>query len=99
MIVSWFDASEAKKFGKSLAQFFLERIPPISQANEKALAAKADKVLFKMDGQIARFKQANKLNIYKKAQLGNAFKWTLRDAGVSADYANKLTSWLLLQVK
>jgi len=99
MIVSWFDASEAKEFGKSLAQFFLERIPPISQAGEKAFALKADKVLFKMDGQIARFKQTNKLNVYKKAQLGNAFKWTLRDAGVSADYANKLTSWLLLQVK
>lgn len=98
-MLSWFDASEAKKFGKFLASFFLERLPVAAQFGDKAFTLKADKVLLKMHGQIERFKQANNLNTYKKAQLGNAFKWALRDAGVSTDYANKLTSWLMLQLK
>lgn len=98
MILSWFDASEAKKFGESLAHFFLERVPVSGKMGEKAFAQKTDKVLLKMDGQIARFKQENKLNTYKKAQLGNAFKWALRDAGVSSDYADELTRWLMLQI-
>ena len=98
MILSWFDASEAKKFGNSLAMFFVERMPPGSQIADKAFAQKADKVLVKMRAQVVKFKLEHKLNAYKKAQLGNAFKWTLRDAGVSSEYVNKLTQWLLLQV-
>lgn len=99
MMLSWFDASEAKKFGQELARFFLERIPVAAQLGDKAFTLKADKVLFKINGQITRFKQSNKLNTYKKAQLGNAFKWALRDAGVSIDYADKLTNWLMMQLK
>ena len=98
MILSWFDASEAKKFGSSLAIFFVDRIPPASQMGDKAFAQKADKVLIKMAAQVVRFKLEHKLNAYKKAQLGNAFKWALKDAGVPSEYVNKLTQWLILNV-
>ena len=96
---NWMDASEAKAFGKSLALFFLDRLPPSAQLADKAFAQKADKVLHQMDGQVLRFRQTHRLNFYKKAQLGNVFKWTLRDAGVNPDYADKLTTRLLLQMK
>ena len=98
MILSWFDASEAKKFGNSLAIFFVDRIPPASQIADKAFAQKTDKVLSKMTTQIVKFKLEHKLNAYKKAQLGNAFKWALKDAGVSTEYVNKLTQWLMMHV-
>lgn len=96
MILSWFDASEAKKFGSSLANFFVERMPPGAQIADKAFAQKTDKILNKMTSQIVKFKLDHKLNAYQKAQLGNAFKWTLKDAGVSSEYVNKLTQWLIL---
>jgi hypothetical protein len=51
-----------------------------------------------MAGQVAHFKQTHKLNTYKKAQLGNAFTWTLKDANISSEYSDKLTEWLMLQV-
>jgi hypothetical protein len=51
-----------------------------------------------MAEQIARFKQQQKLNTYKKAQLGNAFKWALIDASIEPEYADKLTQWLMLQI-
>jgi len=98
MILSWFDAAEAKKFGDSLGRFFIERMSPISQVGDKKFAVKTDKVLHQMTGQIARFKQVNKLNTYKKAQLGNAFKWVLKDAGVASEYTDELTKWLMLQI-
>ena len=98
MIFSWFDAGEAKKFGNSLAHFFIERMLPASQTGDKAFAMKADKVMHQMAGQIAQFKKNQKLNTYKKAQLGNAFKWTLRDADIGAEYIDKLTKWLMLQI-
>jgi len=48
--------------------------------------------------QVQQFKKDRRLNVYKKAKLGNAFKWSLRDAGYDVDYVNELTEWLMLRV-
>ena len=98
MIFTWFDAAEAKKFGASLAQFFLERVPKASQKADKEFAKKVDQALEKMVLQIVQFKQQHKLNTYKKAQLGNVFKWTLLDAGIEAGYADEMTKWLMQKI-
>ena len=95
MILSWFDASEAKEFGETLARFFLQSMPAASKIGDKAFAQKADKTLRLMAEQVGQFKKQKKLNTYKKAQLGNAFKWTLIDAGVEAGYTDELTKWLV----
>lgn len=94
-MLSWFDASEAKKFGESLARFFLETVPPASRIGDKAFAEKVNKNLKIMAERVAVFKQQHKLNTYKKAQLGNAFKWTLIDASVEEAYSDELTKWLV----
>lgn len=98
MILSWFDARQAKEFGESLASFFKERVPASDRIEEKKFAAKTQKILVQMAGQITRFKSQTKLNMYQKAQLGNAFKWTLLDAGFAPDYVDQMTKWLMLQV-
>jgi len=98
MIFSWFDASEAKKFGESLARFFVDSMPAVSQVGDKAFAQKAEKLMRQMATQVVLFKKTHKLNVYKKAQLGNAFKWVLKDANVSTEYCDKLTRWLVLQI-
>lgn len=98
MFFNWFDAADAKKFGNSLALFFVEKMPSTHRYGDKAFEMKANKILKQMGEQISRFKQQQKLNTYKKAQLGNAFKWTLLDASIEPDYADKLTQWLMLQV-
>lgn len=94
MILSWFDAAESKKFGATLARFFLERIPKAADKSDKDFAKKVDAVLGKMVSQIAEFKQRHKLNTYKKAQLATEFKWTLLDAGMAPDYADDITKWV-----
>lgn len=98
MGLSWFDASAEKEFGMSLAHFFMER-SPLGPSNKttKFVAKKQEELLGKMSQQLAIFKIEHKLNIYKKAQLGNAFKWALKDAGYDPLYVDQLTSWLMLR--
>lgn len=98
MMLSWFDAGAASAFGTSLAAFFVERVPPGSNLSDKKFAAKVQDVLNKMALQVDRFKADNPLNTYKKAKLGNAFKWALRDAGYEAAYIEKISEWLVLRL-
>jgi len=99
MLLSWFDAGEAKAFGASLARFFAERVPQESPWNEKKFAAKSQDVLQKMARQVQEFKATRKIGIYKKAQIGNAFKWALKDAGYNEQYIERLTLWLVTALR
>jgi GDP-D-mannose dehydratase len=96
-MLNWFAAKEEAAFGKSLAQFYLERVPFESPFSTKKFAAKTQDTLKKLELQVQQFKAGRQLNVYKKAKLGNAFKWTLRDAGYAADYVDELTEWLMLR--
>jgi hypothetical protein len=98
MMPSWLDASPSIKFGESLARFFLDNAPHDPKVSEKKFAAKTTAVLEKMNRQVEEFKAKNSLNIYKKAKLGNAFKWTLRDSGHDQAYIDKLTDWLVTRL-
>ena len=97
MILSWLDASEAKAFGTSLAHFYMERIPPGDSGGKNKSRDKKQEVINKMFQQMARFKLEHKLNIYKKAQMGNAFKWALKDAGYDPGFVDQLTKELMLK--
>lgn len=100
MVLDWLDATQAKEFGTSLAVFFIEKVPAdgIQKVDDKQFARKTKKVLTTMTTQITEFRKRNSLNIYKRAQLSNAFKWTLKDAGYSTEYINELTMWLVRQL-
>ena len=91
MLFDWFDAREATRFGDSLADFVAERIPSKSPK-------KAPEALAKLFAQIERFKQSNKLNMYKKAKLANAFKWKLIDCGYTDEFIEEMTKEVLLHL-
>ena len=94
---SWLDARDAQKFGISLAEFFMERIP-LEMPNKKIKSlAKKQEVLNTMFSQIPPFKMKHKLNIYKKAKLGNAFKWKLLEADYDPELVDELTKVLMLK--
>lgn len=98
MLFSWFDATKEKEFGATLARFYMERSPlDASDKTPKFVARKQEQVLTKLSQQIDAFKQTGSLNIYKKAQIGNVFKWSLKDAGYDPLYVDELTSWLMLK--
>ena len=97
-MLNWFAAEEAQAFGKTLAQFYIERVPFESPFSTKKFAVKTQETLKKVELQVHAFKTNESLNIYKKAKLGNAFKWTLRDAGYDNPYVDELTEWLMLHL-
>ena len=94
MFLSWFDAKDAKQFGESLARFYMERISP-DEATDKKELIKRKEALGKIFQQLARYRLEHKMNIYKQAQLGNVFKWTLKEAGYDPVYVDHLTTELM----
>ncbi len=93
MILPWFDASDAEKFGQSLAQFFIQKV--LVAAEKKKKIDKPLEGVDKMYLQIEQFKLNNKLNIYKKAKLGSAFKYELLAAGYESEFVNQVTKGLM----
>ncbi|WP_265944546.1 hypothetical protein [Dechloromonas sp. A34] len=98
MILKWFDASEAKEFGISLAQDLLKQDDPAKSKRAKPSQKKNHDALLKFLDRIAKFKLQHNLNIYKKAQLGNAFEWKLIEGGYDPKYAKSITTSLLIKL-
>jgi hypothetical protein len=51
-------------------------------------------VLIQADRRVRQFTAGERMNVYKKGKLANAFLWTLTDGGCPPDYAKELTEWL-----
>lgn len=95
---SWFDASDAEKFGTALAEFFIERVPAENLEKRTISMAKQKEVTNKMIYKIQLYRLENKLNLYKKAKLGNAFKWKMREANYDPSFVNDLTKLLMMKM-
>jgi hypothetical protein len=100
MALAWFDATASKEFGTTLAEFFIERVPidRDQDVDEEYFARKTKKTLAAMEAKVSEFRKQNKLNVYKRMQLGNTFKSTLTQAGYAQEYVNELTLWLVKQL-
>ena len=96
---SFFNASSAKEFGAELARFYMERMPLDVLLRDKRFAAKSLKLMDQMGIRVKAYRNKDNLNFYKVAQMGNAFKWALKDAGYEDAYIDKLTQWLVVAVK
>lgn len=97
-LLDWFNARPAEAFGAALAGTFAQSVPIDADLTERRFSQKAEAALKKMDRLVADFKRTNKLNIYTKAQLGNSFKWSLKDSGFEDAYVNRLAEWLVARL-
>lgn len=91
MKIEWFDAADAIRFGGSLADFFIERIPLPSETKKSKSLDKQFEVADKMYVQTEQFKLRNKLNVYKKAKLAGTLKSRLIDAGYDPKLVDEVT--------
>jgi hypothetical protein len=99
MIFNWFDAKKEINFGHQLADFYIARAAKNQhEIRGKVVERKQRELLSKLSLQIDQFKSTQSLNFYKKAQMGNAFKWRLLDAGLDSAHADELTSWVTRQI-
>jgi len=99
VVLGLFDAREASDFGEHLAKLLIERTPAAGETVGKGrLTKKHEAMLHQLEKQVTRFKAEHKLNTYRKAKLGNRFKWVLRERGYDAEYVDQLTTWLMLKL-
>jgi hypothetical protein len=98
MMLNWFSGAEAKRFGKELAQFLLRELSTSQRKTDAKFAMKAEKALLQADRRVREFTARERMNVYKKGKLANAFLWTLKDGGCPADYAKELTEWLSFRI-
>jgi hypothetical protein len=99
MIFHWFDTQAAKAFGRELADFYISRAGKNSESTRSKIVEKKQReLLVKLSQKIDLFKTRNALNFFKRAQLGNAFKWHLLDAGLDRSQVDELTSWVTRQL-
>jgi len=96
--MGWFDAREAQQFGETLADFLIGRISPAEVDGSEQFTLKRQEAVHKMLLQVEVFKVEHKLNFFKKAKFGNAFKWKLLDSGYTNEFADHLTRSLLLRM-
>ena len=91
-ILHWFDSNEIDEFARSIAGEIMQRVPPASldPITKKAVSQLKDShhAIFH---QAENFALTHPLNIFKKAKLGNSFRWALRDAGYPSDLVESWT--------
>jgi hypothetical protein len=99
MFGNWFNCSEVDAFADSIVADLIKRFPPegVELPAKKATERlrRTHDVIFQ---RVATFASAHALNLYKKAHLGNRFKWALKDAGYPDEFVDTVTHELVTVV-
>ncbi|HEX6003419.1 MAG TPA: hypothetical protein VFZ14_05445 [Burkholderiales bacterium] len=91
-ILGLIDTRDLEEFATSLATDLGRRFPPASEARTDPGAKYQIKVILEgLGARAIRYQAEHKLGVYKKAKLGNVFKWKLKDLGYSDDFAERAT--------
>jgi hypothetical protein len=99
MILGLFDSRKVDDFAKSLAQDLARRFPPAAESrSDKGAANQLAVVTEGLYARAVRFHQENHLGLYRKAKLGNTFRWQLKELGYSAGFIDKVTKGLVVRL-
>ncbi len=93
------DTKEVEAFATTLAEDLGRRFPPASEKRTDAGAANQLKVILEgLGNRAARFRDEKALGLYKKAKLGNVFRWKLKDLGYSDAFVDQATTAIITRV-
>ena len=89
---------EVDRFAKQLAEEVAKQYPPaLDKGGERMLSEKRlTRILEDVCSQAAAFKNQHKLGVYKKARLGNTFRWELEELGYSKRFIETATEGLVV---
>lgn len=92
---------QVDEFAKALAQELAERCPPPSRGadsqrkiSQKRLVSTLEAIFKKAIG----FKNQHGLGVYKKARLGNTFRWELQELGYDKPFVEDVTQRLIVYI-
>ena len=87
-------------FAKTLAQELAKRYPPaLDKGGERRISQKrVTTILEDTFNRAAEFKKQHRLGVYKKARLGNTFRWELEQMGYSKKFIELATEGLIVYI-
>jgi hypothetical protein len=93
-------SKQVDEFSKSLAQGLAKRYPPLlDKDGERKLSQKRLTAILEDTYQKAvEFKRQHRLGVYKKARLGNTFRWELEELGYSKQFIDTATEGLVVYI-
>jgi hypothetical protein len=99
MILRFLDTRDLEEFAVGLATDMARRFPPASEARTDPGAAHQIKVILEgLGARAVRYHEQHKLGLYKKAKLGNVFKWKLKELGYSPEFVERATKDLVTRL-
>lgn len=93
------DTRELEEFATNLANDLGRRFPPASEKRTDPGAKHQIKVILEgLGARAIRYQTEHKLGVYRKAKLGNVFKWKLKDLGYSDEFAEQATKEIVTRL-
>ena len=93
------NTQELEEFAGVLASDLGRRFPPASEARTDPGAKYQLKVILEgLGARAVRYHGDHKLNVYRKAKLGNVFKWKLRELGYSPEFIERATKEIITRL-
>ena len=98
MIFKLFGPSKTDEFAKSLAQDIAKRYPPAIANNPEQMVSqkRLTTILEDTFNRARQFNTENRLGMFKKAKLGNTFKWELKEMGYDEKFVDMATEGLIV---
>ena len=91
-LFAWFDLKEVDAFADTLSTLVVKQFPVSEITDPKRKGqARWDRVHKAIFQQAEAFAATHSLNLYKKARLGNRFKWSLLEAGYPAEFVDSVS--------
>jgi hypothetical protein len=91
-------SKEVDAFAKELADELAKRYPPANEqgSGKSSSQKRLSSILEDVCNKALRFKTEHKLGVYKKARLGNTFRWELEERGYSKMFIETATEGLVV---
>src|SRR5438270_6730296 len=98
-IIKILDTRELEEFAKGLADDLARRFPPASESRTDPGAHHQIKVILEgLAARAVRYREEHKLGIYRKAKLGNVFRWKLKELGYSEAFVERATKEIVTRL-
>ena len=98
-ILKFLDTQELEEFATGLALDLGRRFPPASEARTDPGAQHQVKVILEgLASRAIRYRKEHSLGIYKKAKLGNVFRWKLKELGYSEAFIERATKEIITRL-
>ena len=93
------NTDELEEFAMGLAADMARRFPPASEKRTDPGAVHQLKVILEgLGARAVRYHGQHQLGIYKKAKLGNVFKWKLKELGYTPAFVERVTRELVTRL-